>query len=230
MSILRLPLIVLTGAALLGGCAEVRPGTAASATERDAAYGLVGQLAALATLAEDPGDGQVLLDATQFSSLLVLTTAPDTVVPLPRRPSDRESSDALRGCLTASGSTATFTECALAEHVVDGNLSGYDDTVAASLIDVFVIGSDVHGSTSVDARLESASSVLRGGVDLDVLWTVGGTDMLVDAELRAEDIAVDDAGCPVGGLLVIRAAVGTDEAQTTHLWFGPTCGDVLLSR
>jgi hypothetical protein len=217
---------LIVSATLLGGCEAVRSGHVASELEREAARDLVAQLGAIAA---QPVDAPTLLAAANFMPALTLLVPPGTPVAMPG--GDLASSDP-GGCLLATRTSATYSQCELADHVVDGTWSAQLNRVHAELVDVFVVGPGVHGSIAVEANL-SGSSELSGQLEAGLMWSVGDGDYVIDALLRIEGLVLDGPRCAIAGTIAITGAFGGPVGHapaTTTLWFGPGCHDVLIAH
>jgi hypothetical protein len=206
------------------GCGDDRLGQVPTEAERLAATDLIEQVKALADLAEAPRQSSRLLQSATFAPVADLL-APDTDVLLPSRDVDVD----LSGCVTATPRTASFTECLVAEHAVDGSVSRQAYQVTADLDDVFILGPDVHGAASIDARLDTGPGAVTGVLEVYGSWRAAGADSVLDATVRLDGVLLDIDGCPVGGAATIDGAVGANEQTSRTLWFGPTCGDLLIS-
>src|SRR5690606_28544569 len=121
--------------AAVAACADVRPGQPASQEERAAAGALVTQLAAIAG---QPLDAESILHAASFTPIATLLASPDARVALPS-PGDVQDID-LGSCVIATATSVTWTECTIADHVVDGTWSARRNRIHAALVDVFVRG------------------------------------------------------------------------------------------
>lgn len=219
----------LAVAAGLAACSEEPVVEVPSAAERDAARALVDQTRALASLAGDPRDAKTLLRATSSEAITRLVAPAGTQMVMPSR-SAAETSD-LAACATVTANTVSFSECAMAEHVVDGTVSRQGDEIVVDLDDVFVLDAGLHGAASVSGRVATTAGELTGSLSIDAQSTVEGEDTLVDATLRLDEIALDAAGCPVAGTMLVTADRAGPEGGGTHaIHFGPSCGDVTLTR
>jgi hypothetical protein len=209
-------------------CGDVRPGLPATVAERLAARDLGHQLGSLVELARsgDQATADLLLAATDVGGVLTLTVPGE----LPLLTPSRRGVGDLRDCVRATPTSATFTECAIGEHIVDGGLTFLGGRLGGELVDVFVLGPSSHGAATVDAKL-SASDTVSGTVNVDVMWTAANEEHVLHASIRVHDVVLDAARCPVGGAVTITTTFDDPSTRAvTTLWFGPTCGDLLIAR
>ena len=240
MSLVRTVAVALAALATpLAGCGEVRDGFPPTETERAAALSVIDQVTSLRRLADDPTDRGVLLAAVRFdavASLIDPNGAPIGWTQLP-------PGVAMPDCITASLTTATFTECDVEGHMVDGTISHAGPRLNAEVIDVFMFDAGsrdgIEGATTLDGSLSVTpreatsvpSIVIDGALDLDATWTRRGEDYLLDAAVSFDTVVVDDRGCAVGGSLTASGKVsgsGLQAARTVQ--FGPECGEMTISR
>lgn len=221
------------------GCGEVRDGFPPTETERAAALSVIDQVTSLRRLADDPTDRGVLLDAVRFDAVAALIDPNGAPVGWTQLP----PGVAMPDCITASLTTATFTECDVEGHMVDGTISHAGPRLNAEVIDVFMFDAGsrngIEGATTLDGSLSvtprdlgtAASTVIDGAIDLDATWTHRGADYLLDAAVSFDTVVVDESGCPVGGSLTASGTVrgsGLQAARTVQ--FGPDCGEMTISR
>jgi hypothetical protein len=222
---------LLLSAALLSGCEVVRSGQVASELEREAARDLVAQLTAIAA---QPVDAPSILEAASFMPLVTLVAPPGTPVPvLAGNASDPGD------CLLATSTSATYSQCEIADHVIDGTWSAQLSRVRAEFVDVFVVGPGVHGAVTIEANL-SAGNEISGQLEAGLTWSAGPGDHVLDATMRIEGLVIEGPRCATAGTIVISTTLGTssgapgatlgDAPTTTTLWFGPGCQDVLIAR
>jgi hypothetical protein len=215
-------------AALVAACGDVRTGLPATEAERVAARDLGHQLGSLVDLAHaaDRAGSDLLLAATDVSGVLALAVPAHLPLPAPTR---RSLGD-LASCVRATPTSATFSECAVGEHVIDGGLTYLAGRLGGELVDVFVIGPDSHGAATVDAKLDAAGP-LEGTVNIDVMWTAGEQEHVLHATIRVHDLVLDADHCPIGGAVTVIASLDDPTARAvTTLWFGPSCGDLAIAR
>ncbi len=218
---------VLAAALALTACAEDdRSGQEATAKERAAATSLVNQVRAIDTLAAQPGEAPQLLAASTFLPVVSMLAPDGMSVALPGRDHVRD----LRPCITQTSDTVVYTDCEIAEHVVEGSLSGLGERLKAELVDVFVMSPENHGASTVKATINSSNARIDGSLELDVMWTAAGTDNTVDATVQFADVVLDQAGCAVAGSITVSGHVGDQPNTTRTLSFGPSCGDLLVAR
>jgi hypothetical protein len=239
---LATPSRVLCIALLLGACTDVRTGQVASQEERTAAAELVAQLSALST---HPVDGETILQASSAASLVTLLAPPGTPEPTAQTSSQlvietaAESSSestaesTIDRCLIATATSVTYSECQLAEHVVDGTWSMQRRRVHARLVDVFVTEPGLHGSIAIDANLRAGTEV-SGTLDMGLMWTASGAEYTLDANMRVDGLVIDGSRCATSGSITLTGtltgSLGDGSSSTTTLWFGPSCQDVQISR
>jgi hypothetical protein len=215
---------VILSAALMSGCEVVRSGQVASEPEREAARDLVAQLSAIAAR---PVDAPGILQATSFMPVVTLVAPPGTPVPVPAG----DLSDP-GDCLLATSTSATYSQCEIADHVVDGTWSAQLSRIRAELVDVFVVGPGVHGAVTIEASL-SAGKDISGQLEAGLMWSMGADDYVLDATMRIEGLVIESPRCATAGTIAITATAGAtlgDAPATTTLWFGPGCQDILISR
>jgi hypothetical protein len=217
----------LAMAAALVACSDEPVGQVPTAAERDAARALVDQIGELSALPDAPRDSERLLTAASFGPVTALLAPAGTRVVVP----SRDGEDNLERCTTTTARTASFAECSIAEHVVDGTVSRQGYQVTAELDDVFLLDPGLHGAASVDARLATGPGPLAGVVDVDAQWTVDGQETTLDATVHLDQVALDDSGCPVGGAMdVAGELIGPGIRARRTIRFGPACGDLVVSR
>ena len=224
--------VAIAGVAAGAGCADERIGRDATTSERAAAAGMVSQLGALQLLAHSPAHVPTLLRASSAASVIALFAPAGTPVLLP----SRQVTESLGSCLTDSASTATYRDCDLGEHMVDGSAVRTRDGAQAALTNVLIVGPSLHGAVRVDARLATrhpSDDAISGGVEVDAHWTVGDDEQVLDAELTLSGLRVSPAGCGVGGSVTLSGTLhqGSELIGRTSstLNFGPSCGDLHVS-
>lgn len=211
----------------LAGCEDVRPGQVATELEREAARDLVAQLAAITA---QPTDASGILDASSFAPIITLVAPPGTPLAMPGNEVRNLDSSA---CLIATGTSVTYSQCTIADHVVDGTWSAQLSRIHATLVDVFVVGPGVHGSVAVDANLAHGTE-LSGTLDTGIMWSVGNGDYVMDASMRIDGLLLDGPRCATAGSIAITGWfggwLGDAPATTLTLWFGPGSQDISISR
>ncbi|HET6612085.1 MAG TPA: hypothetical protein VFG83_08860 [Kofleriaceae bacterium] len=227
----------------VAGC-QSGPPTAepASAADQSAALAIVAQaqaITALPTLRRGPGTAHALAVAIDVvPAIAVLSPAGWSAYPATDAPSVRDhaaTGDALAACMTATARAASFTDCALGGHLVDGTTSRSGAAVTAQLDDV-VIDPAHTGAASVHARLAGTTDTLWGTLDIDATWAPGTSevghpalDPTIDVTIRFDGISTDADGCPTAGHLAIAGSWGPPETEVARTFvFGPTCGDVAV--
>ena len=223
----------LTGAValvtLLAACTEDPVTEVPTAAERDAARALVDQIQALTAIADMPLDAEMLLAATSSTPITRLLAPAGTRMVMPSLRGAAGSE--LRGCATVTAYTVSFAECAIVEHVIDGTLTRQGHEIVVYLDDVFLLDAGLHGAASVGGRLTTGPAGLSGALSIGAQWSVDGDDTLIDASVRLDEVTLDHAGCPVGGAMLVTAdLVGPDLRETRAIRFGPSCGDISLTR
>jgi hypothetical protein len=221
---------VILSAALMSGCEVVRSGQVASDLEREAARDLVAQLTAITA---QPVDAPSILQAASFMPAVTLVAPSGTLVPVPAG----DLSDP-GDCLLATSTSATYSQCEIADHVVDGTWSAQLSRVRAELVNVFVVGPGVHGAVTIEANL-SAGNEINGQLEAGLTWSVGADDdYVMDATMRIEGLVIEGERCATAGTIAITATFGATPGtglgdaptSTATLWFGPGCQDVLIAR
>ncbi len=227
------------------GCTEVRSGQSASTVESSAARALVSQLGTVATIPVAADELLLAVDTRSILALLPSPVAPD----IPTIGDYSASFAGLDGCVIATDTSATFNECEIADHFIEGTWSTQAQRIHSELVDVFVAGPEQHGSVSLAASLTRRNSsksglisgplTISGSVELSVAWTTESTEHVLDATVRITDLSIDTsaagAGCATAGTIVVSGRIGDasfgDMALgTTTLWFGPGCRDIQISR
>lgn len=203
------------------GCEAVRSTHVASDAEREAARDLVAQIVSIAS---QPMDRVSILQATSFAPIVGLAVRDGT----PALPQGRSSDEEPADCLIATETSVTYSQCALADHLVDGIWSAQLSRVHAELVDVFVVGPGVHGSVAVEANL-SAGSDISGTMNIGFMWSVGSEDHVLDADIRIDGLVLEGPRCATAGSLTITGGLGDPPGTTTTLWFGPGCQDVAIA-
>jgi hypothetical protein len=211
------------------GCTDVRNGQPPTESERLLARQLADQVHAVRALSIYP-DSSVHLVASATLPPVVGLLAPEAPIVHPPEHEGRF----LDGCLTRTASTATYTECEVGKHVLQGSMAALGDRVQAELIDVFILGPSQHGTVNVDAHITRGAN-MSGTMELDAMWTVGEVEQVLDAEVRVDGLTFDASGCAVGGTITLTGDLGRPPSNSTArisrtLWFGPQCGDLLVSR
>ncbi|MCG8424172.1 MAG: hypothetical protein MJE77_40285 [Proteobacteria bacterium] len=218
-------------------CAEVRSGQVASSVERSAARDLVDQLGAITA---QPSAASQLLQAVGTEPILTLALPPGTpLMPLASPATDATTTTArvLTDCTITTGTSTTYDECEVADHVVDGMWSAQGKHIHSKLVDVFFAGPEEHGSVGLDANLTRRgdflgmrSGALSGSLDLGIMWTADSSDYFLDAAVRVDNLTIEGPHCATSGTVSITAKLGDTALGTTTLWFGPGCQDVQISR
>ena len=220
---------------MLSGCADGRSGQPASQEERNAARQLVAQLL---TIAQQPDVGRLLVvtDPAPLLGLLAPSNARLGAASVSWRAHHRGdvgprhvARSSSEECLIATANSVTASQCHIAEHVVDGTWSSDGNRVHAELVDVFVLGTDAHGSVALEATL-GVGEGLSGTLDADIMWSTDARDHVLDARVQANDLLVEGADCASGGQLTLAASLDGGPATSVSLWFGPGCTDVHITR
>ncbi len=222
-----LTITVLATALALAACAEdERSGHEPTAKERSAANDLIRQVSAIDALQIQPADAPRLLTATTFTPVLSMLAPDGLSVVLPGRDHVRD----LRPCITQTSDTVVYTDCEIAEHIVEGSVSGLERWFKAELIDVFVVSPENHGATTIKATFNTNGDSIDGTLELDVMWSAAGGDNTLDATVGIDNVILDGFDCAVGGSITMSGQVGDQPKQTRTLSFGPNCGDILVAR
>lgn len=218
---------VLATALMLAACAEDdRSSSEPTTAERAAATTLIKQVRAIDGLPAQPADTPQLLSASTFAPVVSMLAPVGLSVTLP----GRDHVGDLRPCITQTSDTVVYTDCEIAEHVIEGSVSGVDRRLKAELVDVFVLDPENHGAVTIKATLNNSDNSIDGKLEVDVMWTAAGADNTVDATVRADRVVLDNSGCAVGGSLTISGHIGDSGSSTRTLSFGPGCGDVRIQR
>ena len=223
----RMTLLVLALAALVSACTEVRSGQLPGDSERSASRALVEQITSLAS---QPASAERLLQATSIQPVFTLLSPP--VAPSAGSKTRLHHDGDLDDCTIASRNATTFTDCALAGHMIDGIWSSQRPAsvrqrVYTELGDIFALGPGHYGSLALTASVSrrplqrpaqsssrrwSATAgpavTLTGSVELGITWTADGTDYFLDATLRAENLTIPSHAnyehqCALGGTITI---------------------------
>lgn len=249
---------VIALACLASGCTEVRPAQLPSAGERSASRALVEQIAALAT---QPTSQDDLLRAMAIQPLFTLLSPPTIPAAFPESSSGRQSlhRGGLDSCAIASSNAATFTDCALAGHMIDGTWSAQRprairQRIHTELGDIFALDPGQHGSLALTATLARRTSqrsragvpravFLTGTIELDITWSADSTDYFLDAVVRVENLATSSHAnyehpCATGGAITVTGSFSSSSSSKTGdaalspvtLSFGPTCQDLQITR
>lgn len=222
--------ITICAAALLAvGCTDVRNGHPPTESERLLVGQLTNQVRAVRDLSIHPDRSDYLLGTSTLPPVVGLL-APAAPMVYPHASGTSLPAE----CLTRTATTATYTECEVGKHVVQGSLAALGDRVQAELVDVFILGASQHGTVSVDAALKRGSA-MSGTIELDAMWTVREVEQVLDAEIRVDGLTFDSSGCATGGTITVSGDLGRPPSTSTTrlsrtLWFGPQCGDLLVSR
>ncbi|MEM9494223.1 MAG: hypothetical protein AAGC55_34070 [Myxococcota bacterium] len=232
----------------LTGCTEVRSGQLATPVEGEAARALSAQLV---TVVMQPERSDHLLIAADAEPILTLLIPPGTPMVLPDAlPSEgmgrtAGSTNSLGDCMITGQQSATYADCDVAGHIIDGtwseHLSNAQSSIHAEMSDVLVAGSDGYWSVALDASLQrrtepaSGAESLRtdlaiaGDLDVGVTWSAEGRDYFLDAAVRVDGLTIVD-DCAVAGTVTLTGKLGDAPVGPTTIWFGPSCGEVQISR
>jgi hypothetical protein len=217
-------LLVLLAIAV--GCADVRDSAPVTERERAAAVTLIAQVGSLRTLADDPTDRGVLLDAVRFDAAAELLAV--------RLPADlwpqRAPGAAMPDCITASLTTATYTDCEIEGHLIDGTIARAGPRVTAEVFDVFILDAGVEGVSAVEGSLVLSGRSIEGSLDIDASWRHEREDLPLDASASFDAVMLDDQGCPTGGSVTLGGSLAGRTLATRTLHFGPSCGELSSSR
>ncbi len=211
---------------LATACTEVPNSRLPTSADRNTADILVDQIRSLQSLAAHPDDTAELLEATNGlpATSILASHNFQTQLDLP-------------DCLVTTAESATFTDCQLGNHNLDGSLSFPPGRLSANLVHIIAephengvstVQATLEGRTPHRLRIPHGLRTLNGTLEVSVIWSSKQGDESYDTLARIEELTLDSSGCPTGGVIsVISTSSAADATQT--FWFGPSCGDLLVA-
>ena len=198
----------------------------ASQSEKTAVKEIVGQIKALSQLATAPASAENLKAAISFEPYQSL------ISPLRRGSLRSGALPPPPECATVNMNMATFTNCEVEGHNVNGTVTKDGDHVTADVTDTFTLAGEM-GTATVDADVTFTMTSIDGSINVSAMATGAQGESSVTAGVTFDNVVLDSMLCPTDGTLTISGDAtvrGTAAPKLTiTITFGPACGDVQKS-